>query len=421
MSNGSVMALIMAGGASPALSVLTAQRSESALPFAGKYRIIDFPLSNCVNSDIYDVGVLTQYQPRSLNEHVGNGRPWDLDRSSGGVRMLQPYLSYPGQSGVWQEGTADAVRFHLDFVEEARADLLLVLAGDHIYKMDYRPMIRYHLERGAEATIAVQAVNPHETKRFGMVTTDPDGRVVRFEEKPRRTHSRLGSMGIYVFSRGFLLDWLMGEGRTQHDFGSEVIPAMLEAGLRIYAHDVQSYWSDVGTVQAYWEANMALHAETPALDLYDPEWVIHTRSEERPPALLGAEAEAEGNLLSDGCRVEGRVERSVLGPGVYVAPGAVVRDSVLYTDAVIGPGALVDRCIVDREVEVGEGARVGGDGDNQPNQAIPTLLNTGITLIGRRATIPAGTTIGRNVVIAPEVVLDGSAVGSGETVGSDGG
>ncbi len=413
------LALIMAGGASPALGVLTTQRAEASLPFGGKYRIIDFPLSNCVNSDIYNVGVLTQYQPRSLNEHIANGRPWDLDRSTGGVRMLQPYLSHAKQSTAWQEGTADAVRFHLDTVEEAEVELVLILAGDHIYKMDYRPMLRSHVERRADVTIAVRAVSPFETHRFGMVSTDSDGRVARFEEKPKRTRSTLASMGIYVFSKDMLLSWLRGTGKEQRDFGHEVIPSMLSGNRRVYAHNVLSYWADVGNVQAYWEANMALLAETPALDLYDPEWVIHTRSEERPPVLIGAEAQADGNLLSDGCRIDGRVIRSVISPGVYIAPGAVVRDSVIFTDTVIGPDAVVDRAIVDKRVSIGAGARVGEGEDNTPNRDMPDRLNTGITLIGKGVQIPEGAVIGRNVAIRPGTrarKLEGKEILSGTTM-----
>ena len=418
MSEPAALAMILAGGASPALSVLTALRSEAALPFGGKYRVIDFPLSNCVNSEIYNVAVLTQYQPRSLNEHIGIGRPWDLDRSTGGVRLLQPYLSRPGETVRWQEGTADAVRFHMDFVQEQKEDLVLILAGDHIYKMDYRPMLRFHMERRADVTIAVRSVIPYEARRYGMITADPEGQIIHFEEKPKRTLSTLASMGIYVFDRDLLVDWLIGEGRDQRDFGREVIPSLLAAGKRLYVYHYQGYWVDVGTVQAYWEANMALLAETPALDLYDPEWVIHTRSEERPPVLLGSEAQVDGNLLSDGCRVDGRVVRSVLSPGVYVAPGAVVRDSIILTDTEIGPGAVVDRAIVDENVVIGEGAQVGAGDDNTPNRELPNLLNTGLTLVGKGAEIPARAIIGRNCVIRPFVKarrLAGKELPSGST------
>ena len=419
MADSTALAMILAGGASPALSVLTALRSESALPFGGKYRIIDFPLSNCVNSGIYNAAVLTQYQPRSLNEHIGTGRPWDLDRTTGGVRLLQPFQSRPGESGAWQEGTADAVRFHLDVVQEQAEDLVLILAGDHIYKMDYRPMLHFHAQRRADLTIAVRSVSPYEAYRYGMITTDLDGRITQFEEKPKRTRSTLASMGIYVFARDLLVNWLTDGGHTQRDFGREVIPSLLEAGKRVYGYNHLGYWADVGTVQAYWEANMALLAETPALDLYDPEWVIHTRSEERPPALLGPEAQADGNLLSDGCRVDGHVVRSVLSPGAYVAGGAVVRDSIILTDTEISAGAVVDRAIVDRNVTIGEEAQVGAGDDNTPNRKMPNLLNTGLTLVGKGAEIPAGAIIGRNCVIQPFTKgrkLAGKELASGSTV-----
>ncbi|MFQ5859715.1 MAG: glucose-1-phosphate adenylyltransferase family protein [Anaerolineae bacterium] len=419
MPDPSALAMILAGGATPALSVLTALRSEAALSFGGKYRIIDFPLSNCVNSGIYNVAVLTQYQPRSLNEHVGIGRPWDLDRTTGGVRLLQPYQSRPGESGAWQEGTADAVRFHIDFVQEQDEDLVLILAGDHIYKMDYRPMLRFHTERRADVTIAVRSINPYEAYRYGMVTTNLDGRVTHFEEKPKRTRSTLASMGIYVFQRELLVTWLVNSGRDQRDFGREVIPNLLASGKRLYTYNYLGYWADVGTVQAYWEANMALLAETPALDLYDPEWVIHTKSEERAPVLLGPEAQADGNLLSDGCRVDGQVVRSVLSPGVYIAPGAVVRDSIILTDTVIGAGAVVDRAIVDKNVIIGEEAQVGAGDDNTPNRELPNLLNTGLALVGKGAEIPAGAIIGRNCAINPFVKarkLAGKELASGSTM-----
>jgi glucose-1-phosphate adenylyltransferase len=261
----SVVAMILAGGEGPALSVLTALRSEAAVPFGGKYRIIDFSLSNCVNSGIFDVAVLTQYQPRSLNEHIGVGRPWDLDRSTGGVRLLQPYQSTRGERGAWQEGTADALRFNLD--AGRGAEDVLILAGDHIYKMDYRPMLRSHHERGADVTLAVRSVPSFEAYRFGMVTADPDGRVVGFEEKPRRTSSTLGSMGIYVFRREVLVDCLTtGAGKKARDLGHDVIPALVHAA-KVHTYSYKGYWADAGTVQAYYEANMALLAETPALYL----------------------------------------------------------------------------------------------------------------------------------------------------------
>jgi glucose-1-phosphate adenylyltransferase len=414
----SVMAMILAGGESPALSVLTADRSEAAVPFGGKYRIIDFTLSNCVNSGIFNVAVLTQYQPRSLNEHIGVGRPWDLDRSTGGVRLLQPYQSSRGERGAWQEGNADAIRFNMDVLRDS-TDEVLILAGDHVYVMDYNPMLRFHREHDADVTLATRAVPTFEAYRYGMVTTDANGQVTEFEEKPRRTASNQASMGIYVFKREVLADWLTGPGKRHRDLGRDVLPAIV-AARRVYAYPFQSYWADAGTIQAYYEANMSLLAEKPGLDLYDPNWVIHTRSEERPGALIGATARVDGNLLSDGCRVEGTVSRSIISPGVYIAPGAVVRDSIIMTDAVIEEGAQVERAILDKRVRVEAGARLGWGDDNTPNQEHPDRLNTGITLVGKRAIVPAGVTVGRNVVIHPRVTkrsYPGTEVASGETIG----
>ncbi|NWF81599.1 MAG: glucose-1-phosphate adenylyltransferase [Chloroflexi bacterium] len=389
------LALILAGGDSPALSVLTAERTEAAVPFAGKFRIIDFPLSNCVNSGIYNVGVLTQYKPRSLHAHLGVGRPWDLDRAQGGLRVLHPSPTPDG--GGWQRGTADAVRYNLDLIEEQPTDAVLLLAGDHIYKMDYTPLLQHHAERAADMTVAVRSVSPHDTHRFGIVSVAGDGRVDRFEEKPRRATSNLASMGIYVFRKQFLIDILAG---TEQDFGRHLLPRIV-ANARTYAFNFQGYWADVGTVQAYYEANLALLVETPALDLYDPEWVIHTTSADLPGVEIGEHARVENCLLSDGCRVYGNVTHSVLSPGVYVSPGASVRDSIILGDAWIGPDAVVDHCIIDEGVRVGAGAVVGEGDISVPNQATPERLNTGLTLVGTHAQLPEGLSVGRNVAIRP--------------------
>jgi glucose-1-phosphate adenylyltransferase len=410
------LALILAGGETPALSALTAERSEAAVPFAGKYRIIDFTLSNCVNSGIFNVGVLTQYRPRSLHEHIGVGKPWDLDRRIGGVRVLHPYLTSEG--GDWQRGNADAVRANLDFIAEQPVDVVLVLAGDHIYKMDYRPMLRLHQERDADVTIGVHAVSPHEVQRYGIVTVDAAGTVSRFEEKPRRSISSLASMGIYAFRKSFLIELLSGDTGT--NLGRDIMPKVV-GQTSVAGYNFQGYWADVGTVQAYYEANMALLVETPPLDLYDPEWVIHTKSEERPAAEIGADARVEGSLLCDGCRIGGQVVRSIVAPGVVIAESAVVRDSILLTDTVVEAGAVVDRCILDKESFVGGGSLVGDGEDNTPNRGAPEQLNTGLTLVGRRACIPAGAKIGRNVVVRPRVAESAfkadKVVPSGRTVG----
>jgi glucose-1-phosphate adenylyltransferase len=398
------LALILAGGASPCLSILTAERAEAALPFAGKFRIADFVLSNCVNSGIYNVGLLTQYRPRSLHTHVGVGRPWDLDRTQGGLRTIHP--SPTPEGGGWQRGTADAIRYNLDFIEDSPAEAVLVLAGDHIYKMNYQPMLKMHEETGADITVAVHSVSPYEAYRYGIVSVDDEGKVEKFIEKPTRPiwsgfrDVPLASMGIYVFRKQFLID-ILSRG-NEADFGRELLPNIVDK-VKTYAYQFKGYWADVGTVQAYYEANTALLVETPALDLYDPEWIIHTTSAQRPGVELGDDARVENSLISDGCRVYGYVTRSVLSPGVYISPGATVRDSILLGDSWIGPGAVVDRCVIDEHVRIGEDTRLGDGEDNTPNETDPDKLNTGLTLIGTRANIPSGIQIGRNVLIQPRV------------------
>lgn len=415
----SAFAMIMAGGSSEHLSVLTEMRAEPAVPFGGKFRLIDFPLSNCVNSGIYNVAVLTQYKPRSLNDHIGIGKPWDLDRASGGVRLLQPYRG--GPYGDWQQGTADAVRRNLDFVLQQNEEHVLILAGDHIYLMDYQPMLRIHQQTGADLTVAVRRVNPHETHRYGIVTVGSDDRIIEFREKPKRSAETLASMGIYVFRRDVLIEILQNDDYI--DFGKHVLPALVKQQRHVRAYAFPGYWADVGTVQAYWEANMSLLAEDPALNLYDPDWVVHTRSEERAPAKVGVNAQVGGSLLSNGCRVEGIAERSVLSPGVYIAEGAVVRDSVILYDTVIEAGAVVDRCIVDKNVVVGAGARIGDGDDNTPNAALTEVLNTGLTLIGENSVVPEGIVIGRNVVVHPRCAAKAfgkkKKVSSGANIGEN--
>ena len=390
----SAFAMIMAGGFSADLSVLTEIRAEAAVPFGGKFRIIDFPLSNCVNSGIFNVAVLTQYKPRSLNDHIGIGKPWDLDRAQGGVRLLQPYQG--GPYGDWQKGTADAVRRNLDFVLQQDADHVLVLAGDHIYLMNYQPMLREHIQSGADLTVAVRRVNPHETHRYGIVTLGAEERIVGFQEKPRRSRETLASMGIYIFRRSLLVETLQAQDYL--DFGRDVLPALVAQPRLVRAYAFPGYWADVGNVQAYWEANMSLLAEDPALNLYDPDWVVHTRSEDRAPAKLGGNAQVGGSLISNGCWVDGTVERSILSPGVRVAEGAVIRDSVILADSVIEAGG---GCVVYKRAWIKAGARVGDGDDNAANKLSPQVLNTGLTLVGEGSSIPEGMVLGRNVVVHP--------------------
>ncbi len=393
------MAVILAGGEGARLSVLSSERAKPAVPFGGKYRIIDFTLSNCVNSDLDTVLVLTQYNPRSLNDHIGLGRAWDLDRNTGGVRLLQPYVSR-GRVPEWYRGTADAVLQNLTYIERHPHDTIVLLAGDHIYKMDYRPFVAAHRRRNADVTIGVRRVPIADATRMGVLAMDDAGRVVDWQEKPKQPKSDLASMGVYVFSKRALSRWLSDD---LPDFGGNVVPAMIDGGARVFGYRFDGYWQDVGTVQSYWETNLALLADQPELDLNDREWVIHTRSEERAPAQVGATAQIHRSMISHGCVIHGTVVNSVLSPGVRVDVGAVVRDSIVLFDSVIRAGSIVDRSILDKEVIVGQGSIVGDGGDNTPNKAEPGRLNTGISVIGKGAVIPRGTRIGRNVVVNPGV------------------
>ncbi len=394
------MAVILAGGEGERLSILSGVRAKPAVPFGGKYRIIDFTLSNCVNSDIDNVVVLTQYNPRSLNDHIGLGRPWDLDRNRGGVKLLQPYIAR-GRVAEWYRGTADAVLQNVNVLDHDDSDTILVLAGDHIYKMDYQPFIAAHRRKRADVTIAVRRVPLAEASRMGILALDDSDRITEWQEKPKQPKSDLASMGVYVFSKRALGRWL-GEGRD--DFGRHVIPAMLDGGARVFGYRFDGYWQDVGTIQSYWEANMALLVDRPELDLYDKEWLIHTRSEERAPAKIGPTAQVHRSLVSHGCVINGTVVNSVLSPGVRVDVGAVVRDSIVMFDSVIRSGAVVDRAILDKEVVVGQGSIVGDGGDfDTPNRQEPGRLNTGITVVGKRTMVPRGIRVGRNVKIAGDL------------------
>lgn len=420
MSN--VLAIIMAGGAGTRLSVLSEERSKPAVPFAARYRIIDFTISNCVNSDIYNISVLTQYRPRSLNEHIGVGKPWDLDRARGGIRLLQPYQARGREQ--WYGGTADAVYQNLDDVREQRADHVVILSGDHIYKMDYRPMLKFHQEKDADLTIGVMNVPLEETDRFGIMSVNDDMRITAFHEKPKkRDKGTLASMGIYIFNTQNLADQLDAGSKlhTDLDFGKHVIPGMIEEG-HVFAYPFEGYWVDVGTIQSYWETNLAFLAPTPPLNLNDPSWVIHTKSSERPPVKVGLQGQLHRSMVANGSNIRGRVENSVLSPGVYVSEGAVVRDSVVMNDVWIGPGAVLDRVIVDKQVYIGAGVQLGYGDDNKPNEQEPDRINTGITVVGKSAHIPQAVRVGRNVVIVPRAEDDafapfGDNVPSGATVG----
>jgi glucose-1-phosphate adenylyltransferase len=412
----STLTLILAGGEGERLSILSQVRAKPGVPFGGKYRIIDFALSNAVNSGLTDVGILTQYAPRSLIDHIGVGRPWDLDRSRGGVALLQPFLGR-GRARDWYRGTADAVLQNLDFIADRDPELVLVLAGDHVYKMDYRPFIDLHLEKRADVTCAVRTVPIEEAHRFGILEVARDGRVRDFIEKPAKPPSNLVSMGVYVFSWPLLRDLLSPE---RIDFGRDILPWMVADRRRVFAYEFGGYWQDVGTVESYWQTSLDLLSDDPGIELNDRRWLIYTKSEERPPARIGATASVVRSMVSHGCVIDGTVERSVLSPGVRIAAGATVRDSIVMFDAVVEEGATLDRVIVDKEARIGQRATVGVGDDLRPNRDEPERLYAGITLVGKRARIPRGVEIGRNCRIDPGAVERDFArrrqIRSGETI-----
>lgn len=393
----SVLTLILAGGEGSRLSILGEKRAKPAVPFGGKYRIIDFALSNAVNSGLYRVAVLTQYRPHSLMQHIGIGDPWDLDRRRpDGVQIWQPYRGRSDQD--WYRGTSDALYQNRAFIREDGSDITLVLSGDHIYKQDYRELLAYHREKGADLTVAVMHVRPDEVHRFGIMSVDDTMRITKFTEKPKQSESTLASMGIYVFNTEFLLRRLEEDAQddtSAHDFGKSIIPKMVERD-KVFAYSFEGYWVDVGTIAAYWETNLDLLASQPALDLYDSDWVIRTRSGERAPVKFGSGGEVQNSLLSNGCEINGTVINSVLSPGVRVERGAVVRDSVIMNDTTILSGAVIDRCVMDKEIVIGAGAQVGVGDDNRPNEREPGNIHTGITIVGKRAHVPDGAVIGRN-------------------------
>jgi glucose-1-phosphate adenylyltransferase len=393
--------VILAGGEGSRLGVLTAKRAKPAVPFAGKYRIIDFALSNCVNSGIFDVLVLTQYRPHSLNEHIGLGRPWDLDRSfTGGVRLLQPFQGR--QDTDWYAGTADAVTQNINFIRRGGARNILILSGDHIYEMDYDMLIKYHEAQEADATVCVIRVPLDEAPRYGIMAVDEQNRIIDFVEKPPTPPGNLANMGVYVFKLDVLEGLLREDAarvNSRHDFGYNIIPRMMELGMKVMAFPFGGYWIDVGTIDAYWEAHMDLLDSPPSLDLNDRSWIIHTRSEERPPVRIDRGAIVEDSMITDGSIIcaGARVVRSVLSPGVFVGPNAVVRDSVILTDSYIERDAVIERAVVDKGAVVGQGARVG---------EMTEIGDLAIACVGKNSTVPPGFVVGRGSVLGVDLRAD---------------
>ncbi|NLF34986.1 MAG: glucose-1-phosphate adenylyltransferase [Clostridiales bacterium] len=391
------VAMLLAGGQGSRLRALTSRVAKPAVPFGGKFRIIDFPLSNCVNSGIETVGVLTQYRPLELNSYIGNGQPWDLDRAQGGVHILPPYVK-EGDKGTWYKGTANAIYQNMSFLEAYHPEYVLVLSGDHIYKMDYAKMLRHHKEQGADCTIAVLEVSMEEASRFGIMVVDEQDRIVEFEEKPKRPKSTLASMGIYIFTWEKLRKYLIADEADPHsknDFGGDVIPSMLAAGERLSAYRFSGYWKDVGTIESLWDANMDMLSVGGGVCLFDDDWPIYARSPTRPPHYTGPNAKIEHSLVTGGCTVEGRVENSVLFHSVTVEENAVVRYSILMPGAVVRAGARVEYAIVAEGATIQEGATVGTCPDGSETWGI-AVVGGGVR-VGAGASVPANAMITRNV------------------------
>ncbi|MCC6268159.1 MAG: NTP transferase domain-containing protein [Dehalococcoidia bacterium] len=415
-----VLAMILAGGQGDRLSILSEQRAKPAVVFGGQYRIVDFALSNCSNSGITKVSVLTQYRPRSLVNHIGAGRPWGFDTLDGGIQILQPYLGRADSD--WYQGTADAIYQNLYVIEESRAREVLILAGDHIYLTSYRNMIAYHRSQAADATVAVYSVPREEAHRFGVLDLDANGRIIDFQEKPKNPRGAWASMGVYVFNKDVLVEQLqsdadMGEN-SSHDFGKDIIPRIFQTH-RVFGYQYQSYWRDVGTIESYWTAHMDLLAPNPSLNLEEAELKLRTAGAIMPPARFGRGAMVRESLVSPAVHINGEVTRSVISPGVVIEEGAVVRDSIIQHRCVIRAGAVVDRSILDKEVTVGRGSIVGEGDAAIANFERPDIVNTGINVIGKRVTIPAGMSVGRNVVIGPGVhdeLVERAALESGASV-----
>ena len=392
-------AVILAGGEGSRLGVLTAKRTKPAVPFAGKYRIIDFALSNCVNSGIFDVMVLAQYRPQSLIEHIGVGGPWDLNRDfSGGVKILTPYKAR--YASDWYLGTADAVQQNFTFIKNGAPDLILLLSGDHIYTMDYDAMVSFHVDHRADVTLATIRVPIEDASRFGLVSVGKGYRVNSYAEQPAKPESNLANMGVYLFNRE-LLDRVLWDDHklitSSHDFGKDILPALVNSDAKVCGFPYTGYWMDVGTVRSYWQSHMDLLSPNPPLKLYDRRWVIHTRTEERPPVRFPQESSIYASMITDGCFIEdgARVESSVLSPGVVVRAGAVIRESILLTDSVVEAGSVVERAILDKRVHVGQGATVGGGVDGPDIQ---------ITLVGKNAELPTGMQVEPGSEIGTDVV-----------------
>lgn len=412
-----MIAMLLAGGQGSRLGVLTSKVAKPAVAFGGKYRIIDFPLSNCINSGIDTVGVLTQYQPLRLNTHIGIGIPWDLDRNIGGVTVLPPYEK--STSSEWYTGTANAIYQNMNYMEMYNPDYVLILSGDHIYKMDYEVMLDFHKENHADVTIATMPVPLEEASRFGIVITDEENRIQEFEEKPAQPRSNLASMGIYIFSWPVLKEALKAlSEQPACDFGKHIIPYCHEKKQRLFAYEYNGYWKDVGTLGSYWEANMELIDIIPEFNLYEEYWKIYTNSGILPPHYISDQSAVEKSIIGNGCDIYGEVRSSVISSGVTIGKGSVVRDSIIMKDAVIGDHCVIDKAIIAENVQIGDNVTLG-TGSDTPNKMRPDIYGFGLVTIGEDSVIPSDVQIGKNTAISgvtsKEDYINGE-LASGETL-----
>ena len=409
--------MLLAGGQGSRLGVLTSKMAKPAVAFGGKYRIIDFPLSNCINSGVDTVGVLTQYQPLRLNSHIGIGIPWDLDRNIGGVSILPPYEK--SSNSEWYTCTANAIYQNLSYMESYNPEYVLILSGDHIYKMDYEVMLDFHKAHNADISIAVMPVPMEEASRFGIVITDENSKITEFQEKPEHPKSNLASMGIYIFTWKVLKEALLAlKDQSNCDFGKHVIPYCHDKGNKLVAYEYNGYWKDVGTLASYWEANMELIDIIPEFNLYEEFWKIYTSSEIIPPQYVSSDAVIERSIIGDGTEIYGEIHNSVIGAGVTIEKGAVVKDSILMRGTVIGAGSRIEKAIIAENSVIGENA-VLGEGEEVPNKMKPNVYSFGLVTIGEGTVVPPGVTIGKNTAVSgktvPEDYPDG-VLASGETL-----
>lgn len=412
-----MIAMLLAGGQGSRLGVLTSKVAKPAVAFGGKYRIIDFPLSNCINSGVDTVGVLTQYQPLRLNTHIGIGIPWDLDRNIGGVTVLPPYEK--SANSEWYTGTANAIYQNLDYMDQYNPEYVLILSGDHIYKMDYEVMLDFHKASNADVSIAVMPVPIEEASRFGIVIADDKNQIMEFQEKPEHPKSNLASMGIYIFNWKVLKEALITmSDQSNCDFGKHIIPYCFDKGDKLVAYEYNGYWKDVGTLGSYWEANMELIDIIPEFNLYEEFWKIYTSSEIIPPQYVSPEARIERCIVGDGSEIFGEVYNSVIGAGVTIGKGTVVRDSIIMKGAVIGENSTVDKGIIAENVVIGDDVQIGV-GEEAQNQFKPSVYAFGLATIGEGSVIPSHVKIGKNTAISGETVKEDYPNGlleSGETL-----